>query len=222
MPAASSSKFPARSLASALALVVACIAVGARAQTQAEATPAGAASAPVNAAPVNAIDEGPTRPPVLDGPGVATADGRDDGVVAARPPEDDGWKSKDTNCRAGGSVTMGIGFGGGMIERGAGATLNYGEDGNPLRPCQDTGIAFSLSVSQGNVTGHPRNGAWGGPWGGPWGGVPGGWADGGLDGAYPYYGSPYSYGGAYAAPYAYGRWLDRGSMDSWFPSRIHP
>ncbi|TWB24616.1 hypothetical protein FBZ89_101242 [Nitrospirillum amazonense] len=195
-------------------LLVACLTAmggGAWAQTGTADTPA------------NAIDEGPARPPVLDGPGVATADGRDDGVVAARPPEDDGWKSKDTSCRAGGSVTMGIGFGGGLIERGAGATLNYGQDGNPLRPCEDTGIGFSLSVSQGNVTGHPRNGAWGV---GPWGGVGGGpWGPGlvdGVDGAYPYYGSAYPYGGTYAAPYAYGRWLDRGSLDSWFPSRIHP
>ncbi|MBB6252879.1 hypothetical protein [Nitrospirillum iridis] len=156
-------------------------------------------------------NEGPVRPPVLDGPGAAAAaDDRDDGIVAARPPEDDGWRSKDTSCRVGGSVTMGVGFGGGMVERGAGATLNYGQDGNPFRPCADTGIGFSLSVSQSNVSGHPRNGAWGtGVWGG------------GFDGGdgYPYgYGSPYSYG----SPYGYGRWTDRGGMDSWFANRTRP
>ncbi|MEA1672451.1 hypothetical protein [Nitrospirillum sp. BR 11163] len=212
MPVVQSSKSKGKSigkpLACALLLTVASLIAlggGARAQT----TPADA--------PANAIDEGPARPPVLDGPGVATADGRDDGVVAARPPEDDGWKSKDTSCRAGGSVTMGIGFGGGMIERGAGATLNYGQDGNPLRPCEDTGIGFSLSVSQGNVSGHPRNGAWVG--GGPW-GTPGAFLDGPYD-------TPYAYGGAYSTPYAFGtpgysRWVDHGSMDGWFASRIRP
>ncbi|WP_148293854.1 hypothetical protein [Azospirillum sp. B4] len=153
-------------------------------------------------------NEGPVRPPMLDGPGVATAaNDRDDGIVAARPPEDDGWVSKDSKCRAGGSVTMGMGFGGGMVERGVGATLNYGQDGNPFRPCEDTGIGFSLSVSQGNVSGHPRNGAWiGGP--------------DGVDGYAYGYDRPYGYG--YGSPYGYGRWSDRGTMESWFLNRTRP
>ncbi|MDE1146872.1 MAG: hypothetical protein PW843_09655 [Azospirillaceae bacterium] len=160
-------------------------------------------------------DEGPARPPVLDGPGLAAADGRDDGVIT-RPPEGGRWASRDEDddCRASGSVTMGVGFGGGMVERGGGATLNYGEGGNPYRPCAG-GIGFSLSVSQTTMSGHPRGGWGGGPYGSYGGYGPYGY------GAYPYAAMPYD------MPYSgintpYGRWSYDDAMDSWFASRLRP
>lgn len=117
-------------------------------------------AAPAAAPDANALAEGPVAPPVLAGPGVVMA-GRgavnDDGVLLTRPDEEDRRLSdRDESCRLGGSVDLGIGGGGGVMERDVGATITYGQNGNPWRPCDDSHVGFAASVSRGTVTGTPR------------------------------------------------------------------
>lgn len=117
-------------------------------------------AAPDAARDASALAEGPVAPPVLAGPGVAMA-GRgavnDDGVLLTRPDDEDRRVSgRDESCRLGGSVDMGIGGGGGVMERDVGATVTYGQNGNPWRPCDDSHVGFAASVSRGTVTGTPR------------------------------------------------------------------
>lgn len=144
-------------LRQAVALISALLlCAGALAQTP---TRYGAVPA-ASAAEANALEEGPVAPPVLVGPGAAVV-GRgaagDDGVLLTRPDDEDRRSSgRDESCRLGGSVDLGIGGGGGVMERDVGATITYGQNGNPRRPCDDSHVGFAASVSRGTVTGTPK------------------------------------------------------------------
>lgn len=91
-----------------------------------------------------ALNEGPVAPPVLSEP--AAPDDRvlltGNGPAVAPDPD------RDPRCRVGGAMDMGIAAGRGGVERGLGATLTYGQDGDPRRPCDDSHVGFAVSVSR--------------------------------------------------------------------------